>query len=158
MLLMSKPVIGAPFFFVLRELAQCYQAFERYSAAHIQTLALTPSQFDVIATLGNTEGMTFRELGDRTLITKGTMTGVVDRLEKKGLVSRQSCPEDGRSTLVRLTRQGEAMFDQVFPAHISHLREAFGQVSETELFELGQGLATLRKALTATSDSQRENP
>jgi DNA-binding MarR family transcriptional regulator len=153
---MSKPVLRAPFFFVLRELVQCYQAFERYSAAHIQTLDLTPSQFDVIATLGNTKGMTFRELGERTLITKGTMTGVVDRLEIKGIVSRESCPEDGRSTIVRLTRQGENIFDRAFPAHISHLREAFGQVCEKELFALGQGLTTLRKALSAAADNQRD--
>jgi DNA-binding MarR family transcriptional regulator len=153
---MSKPVLRAPFFFVLRELVQCYQAFERYSAAHIQTLDLTPSQFDVIATLGNTKGMTFRELGERTLITKGTMTGVVDRLEIKGIVSRESCPEDGRSRIVRLTRQGEKIFDQAFPAHISHLREAFGQVCEKVLFALGQGLTTLRKALSAAADNQRD--
>ncbi len=155
---MSKPVLRAPFFFVLRELVRCYQAFERYSAAHIQTLDLTSAQFDVIATLGNTDGMTFRELGERTLITKGTMTGVVDRLEAKGIVSRESCPGDGRSTIVRLTHQGEKIFKQAFPAHINHLREAFGQVSENELFALGQGLTKLKAALKSASDNQREMP
>lgn len=153
---MSKPATRAPFLSVLRELVQCYQAFERYSAAHIQTLNLTPPQFDVVATLGNTQGMTFRDLGERTLITKGTLTGVIDRLEAKGIVSRASCPEDGRSTIVRLTRQGEKIFDQAFPAHISHLREAFGQVCEQELAALEQGLATLRKALSAAADNQRD--
>ena len=153
---MSKPVLRAPFFFVLRELVRCYQAFERYSAAHIQTLDLTPPQFDVIATLGNTNGMTFRELGERTLITKGTMTGIVDRLEGKGFVRRESSPEDGRATIVCLTRQGEKIFDQAFPAHISHLREAFGLVPEKELAVLGQGLGTLRKALSAAADNQKE--
>src|SRR4249920_1049898 len=103
---MPKTAAKAPFLSVLRELTQCYQAFERYSAMHIQTLDLTPPQFDVIATLGNTEGMTFRELGERTLITKGTLTGVIDRLEAKGLVVRANCPGDGRSTMVQLTRQG----------------------------------------------------
>jgi len=153
---MSKSATRAPFLSVLRELVQCYQAFERYSATHIQTLELTPPQFDVVATLGNTRGMTFRELGERTLITKGTLTGVVDRLEAKGIVSRESCPEDGRSTIVRLTRKGERIFDRAFPAHISHLREAFGQVCEKELSALEQGLGTLRKALSAATDNQRE--
>lgn len=153
---MAKITHQAPFLSVLRELVRCYQAFERYSATHIQTLGLTPPQFDVVATLGNTEGMTFRELGERTLITKGTLTGVVDRLEAKGIVSRKSCPEDGRSTIVCLTRQGEKIFDQAFPAHISHLGEAFGQVCEKELSALEQGLGTLRKALSAAADNQRE--
>ncbi|CAG4885278.1 Putative Transcriptional Regulator, MarR family [Georgfuchsia toluolica] len=154
---MSKTARRAPFLSVLRELTQCYQAFERYSAAHIQTLKLTPPQFDVIATLGNTQGMTFRELGERTLITKGTLTGVVDRLEAKGIVSRESCPEDGRATIVRLTRQGDKIFDRAFPAHISHLREAFGQVCEQELAVLEQGLSSLRKALSAAADNKKEN-
>lgn len=153
---MRTSATKAPFLSVLRELVQCYQAFERYSAAHIQTLGLTPPQFDVVATLGNTQGMTFRELGERTLITKGTLTGVIDRLEAKNIVSRECCPEDGRSTIVRLTRQGEKIFDRAFPAHISHLREAFGQVCEKELTVLEQGLATLRKALSAAAENQKE--
>ncbi|MEB8492371.1 MarR family transcriptional regulator, partial [Acidithiobacillus ferriphilus] len=43
-----------PFLAVLRELAQAYHAFSAYSAAHVRQLGLTPAQFDVIATLGNT--------------------------------------------------------------------------------------------------------
>jgi len=152
---MPKTAAKAPFLSVLRELTQCYQAFERYSAAHIQTLALTPPQFDVIAILGNTKGMTFRELGERTLITKGTLTGVIDRLETKSLVTRENCPEDGRSTIVRLTHQGEKTFNRAFPAHIGHLREAFSLVCEKELTALEAGLATLKKALTAATDNQK---
>lgn len=144
---------GKPAFLsVLRELAQCYQAFERYSAAHIQSLDLTPAQFDVIATLGNTDGMSFRELGQLTLITKGTLTGVVDRLEAKGLVTRRGCPEDARSTLVSLTRSGAKVFERAFPAHIEHLRGAFGKVCNEELSRLGDGLRTLREALTVAAE------
>lgn len=143
----------APFLSVLRELVACYQAFERYSAAHIQGLGLTSSQFDVIATLGNTPGMTFRELGERTLITKGTLTGVVDRLGAKGLVSRSNCPDDGRATLVMLTRRGDKVFDDAFPAHVDHLRGAFGRVCSEELVRLEQGLITLRTALNAARQS-----
>ena len=47
----------ASFLPTLRELVRAYQAFEMYSCAHIRTLDLTPSQFDIIATLGNTPGM-----------------------------------------------------------------------------------------------------
>ena len=64
---------------------QCYQAFEAYSAAHVRELGLTPPQFDIIATLGNTDGMTATELGEKTLITKGTLTGVVDRLSARAV-------------------------------------------------------------------------
>ena len=151
---MSKTTVPAPFLSVLRELVQCYQAFERYSAAHIQTMDLTPPQFDVVATLGNTEGMTFRELGERTLITKGTLTGVVDRLEAKDIVRRVDCPDDGRSTIVSLTKQGEKIFSKAFPAHVSHLHHAFGQVCSRELSALGKGLGTLRKALQDATEKE----
>lgn len=150
---MSRSSSRAPFLSVLRELVSCYQAFEHYSAHHIQGLGLTPPQFDVVATLGNSAGMTFRELGERTLITKGTLTGVVDRLELKEIVTRQSSPDDGRSTLVCLTRKGERVFDQAFPAHVEHLRSAFGRVCAKELSTLEQGLRTLSAALTAADNS-----
>ncbi len=118
---------------LLRELARAYQAFEAYSAAHVRTLGLTPSQFDIVATLGNTDGMSFKELGEKTLITKGTLTGVVDRLQFKNLVKRVASPSDGRSQIVKLTRKGEALFDRVFPAHMSHVDQAFTGLSQAEL-------------------------
>ncbi|MFZ3174178.1 MAG: MarR family transcriptional regulator, partial [Thiobacillus sp.] len=80
---MSQPDEFLP---TVQALVQCYQAFEAYSAAHIRTLGLTPPQFDIVATLGNTSGMTATELGEKTLITKGTLTGVVDRLVDRGWV------------------------------------------------------------------------
>jgi DNA-binding MarR family transcriptional regulator len=131
----------------LRELARCYQAFERYSGAHVRELGLTPDQFDIIATLGNTAGMSFKELGEQTLITKGTLTGVVDRLEARGLVERVASEVDRRSTIVRLTRAGEREFAKAFPAHIAHLKAAFGALDEAELKRLEGLLGRLRDSL-----------
>jgi DNA-binding MarR family transcriptional regulator/cytochrome c556 len=74
----------------------------------VRALGLTPAQFDIVATLGNTPGLSFRELGERTLITKGTLTGVVDRLEARGLVERVASDHDRRSVTVRLTAAGDA--------------------------------------------------
>lgn len=115
----------APFLPILRELARCYQAFEMYSSAHLRTLGFTPPQFDIIATLGNTLGMTSKELGEKTLITKGTLTGVVDRLIAKGLVKRTASPTDGRCQIVQLTKKGETLFAKNFPLHMAHVQSAF---------------------------------
>lgn len=115
----------ADFLPTLQALAKCYQAFETYSAAHIRTLELTPPQFDIIATLGNTSGMTATELGEKTLITKGTLTGVVDRLAARGWVERVAHESDGRCQIVRLTSAGETLFAKVFPAHIAHMKQCF---------------------------------
>jgi DNA-binding MarR family transcriptional regulator len=94
---------------------------------HIRSLGLTSSQFDVIATLGDTEGMTCKELSEKTLVTKGTLTGVLDRLEKKGLIVRVPSREDRRSIFIRLTPKGDALFQKVFAAHIRHMQPYFEQ-------------------------------
>lgn len=122
----------AEFLPTVQALVQCYQAFELDSAAHIRVLGLTPPQFDVIATLGNTRGMTATVLGEKTLITKGTLTGVVDRLVERGWVERAAHDSDRRCQIVRLTPSGEALFAQVFPAHMAHLAACFAGVSAAE--------------------------
>lgn len=137
---------------VIRELARCYQAFQRVSDAHIRRTGLTPPQFDIVVTLGNTPGMPFKELGSRTLITKGTLTGVVDRLESRGLVERMRSPEDGRSTLVRLTPEGDRVFREVFEPHLAFLSPAFESLPECGRNELEKRLRQLREALEKKSD------
>jgi DNA-binding MarR family transcriptional regulator len=120
---MSKPSQFLP---TVQALVQCYQAFEAYSDAHVRALGLTPPQFDIVATLGNTQGMTATELGEKTLITKGTLTGVVDRLVDRGWVERVAHGSDRRCQIVRLTAAGEALFADAFPAHMAHLAKCFG--------------------------------
>ena len=141
---------------MLRELVRCYQAFEQYSAGHVRGMGLTPSQFDIIATLGDTPGMTFKELGEKTLITKGTLTGVVDRLEGKGLVKRVALPQDGRCSIVMLTRAGEREFKRVFLPHVDHMGKAFGKVGTADLDALQVKLAELRSILETCAGSAAE--
>ena len=136
---------------VLRELARAYQAFESYSAVHIRTLGLTPSQFDIVATLGNTNGMSFKELGEKTLITKGTLTGVVDRLVAKNLVRRIASSSDGRSQIVQLTHKGETLFSRVFPAHLDYVGQAFAAFPQTDLDVMEAELHRLRETFSAVS-------
>lgn len=142
-----------PFVPVLRELARTYQAFESFSSAHIRTLGLTPPQFDIIATLGNTDGMSFKELGEFTLITKGTLTGVVDRLAAKNLVRRTASPSDGRSQIVQLTREGKVLFERAFPAHLNHVEQAFKNFSQSDLSDIEAALQRLRQAIAAASST-----
>jgi len=130
---------------VMRELVRTYQAFANYSDKHVRQLGLTPPQFDVIATLGNTKGMTMGEIAEKTLVTKGTLTGIVDRLEKKGLVTRSVPSDNRRSFIVILTPKGEETFEEVFSAHIAHLKERFGQLSRPDMDELQRLLRMLRE-------------
>jgi MarR family transcriptional regulator, 2-MHQ and catechol-resistance regulon repressor len=134
------------FLLVIRELARAYQAFSAYSEAHIRQFDLTPAQFDVIATLGNTNGMCMGDLGEKTLITKGTLTGVIDRLIQKQLVCRETSSENRRSVIVQLTTEGQEVFVRVFPAHLAHLKERFDKLDASELELLKVLLDRLRQA------------
>jgi len=144
---MGPTLKNNPFLPLVRDLVRCYQAFEMYSAAHIREMDLTPSQFDIIATLGNTDGMSCTELTEKTLITKGTLTGVVDRLIAKGLVRRIPSEHDGRSHIIQLTEQGVGVFDQVFPDHIVYMGKVFAEFKEEDYSRIQKALQDLHGAL-----------
>lgn len=118
---------------LVKELASTYQAFESYSASHIKEMGLTMTQFDILATLGNQPPMTCKELSDKTLILKGTMTGVLERLEAKGLIEKIANEDDGRSYKIGLTKTGDKLFKKNFPEHLDHLGKAFSKLSKKEL-------------------------
>ena len=133
---------------VLRELVRAYQAFINHDAREMRQWDLTVPQADVIFALGNTEGMTFKQLGEMTLITKGTLTGVVDRLEGKGLVKRVPSEEDRRRTLAVLTDEGVHVFEEIFPIHVSELQSRFNSMGKEELEQTRQVLVRLRELLS----------
>jgi len=134
----TQTVLAArePFLGVVRDLVRAYQAFENYAGIHIRQMGLTAPQFDVLVTLGNTPGMTMNVLAQKTLVTKGTLTGIVDRLEQKGLVRREVPPENRRCFKVVLTEAGEKLFEEIFPAHIAYLKERFQKLDPSELAQI----------------------
>jgi len=141
---------------VLRELLRTHQAFLSYAAKHAYGLDLTLPQLDVIITLGNTQGLSHKTLGEKTLITKGTLTGVVGRLEEKKLVERVPSPSDGRSQIVRLTEAGTSLYESAFPEHLSYLERIFKDYAEEDVTMLQSALLKLRKAVSAASCQKKE--
>ena len=118
---------------LVKELVQAYQAFEMHSGAHIKEMGLTTTQFDIVATLGNQPPMTCKELGEKTLVSKGTMTGVLERLEAKGLIEKFMNADDGRSYKIGLSKSGDRLFKKVFPEHVEYLGKSIGKLSKKEI-------------------------
>ena len=143
----TKSASTQPFLPLIEELAAAYQAFSLYDAEGLRKSGsgLTPSQARVIFTLGDTDGMTCKDIGDITLITKGTLTGVVDRLEEKGLVERWSVEGDGRKTIVALTRRGQRVYDQEFPRHVEFLKSKFDGLSAGDRAKATRLLSKIRE-------------
>ena len=134
------------------------QSFERVSGDAVRQNGLTHAQFDIIATLGNTSGMSYKELGERTLITKGTLTGVIERLEHKGLVLRERSCDDKRSFFVRLTPAGEQVFCDVFPIVIARGKELFHAYTDTDFATLETALTLLRTRIASHGNGPLPSP
>ena len=131
----------------IRLLAECMQLFEKSSSRLVRSLGYTDAQFDIIATLGNTKGMSCKELGEKTLITKGTLTGVLDRLEQKGLIQRERGDDDKRQLFIQLTAQGEQVFEKIFPLMIQKGSQRFHDYQENDFEALEQQLIKLKNSL-----------
>jgi DNA-binding MarR family transcriptional regulator len=134
----------------IRLLAECMRLFEKNSSARVRSLGFTESQFDIIATLGNTAGMTCKELGEKTLITKGTLTGVLDRLDKKGLIARTQGDDDRRQLFIKLTPAGEQTFADTFPQVVRQGRQSFAKYREEDFVALERELLKLKNCLSET--------
>jgi DNA-binding MarR family transcriptional regulator len=126
----AKNAASQDFIPLVRELRSTYHAFASFNADghRLSGSDLTVAQANVIFTLGNTDGMTCKDIGNWTHITKGTLTGVIDRLEYKGLVERWAVEGDGRKTIIALSRRGDRIFKKEFPRHVSYLKERFDQL------------------------------
>jgi MarR family transcriptional regulator, 2-MHQ and catechol-resistance regulon repressor len=117
---------------VLRELVRTHQSFLNCIAEHVSQFGLTTEQFDVVATLGNTPGMTLVQLDSKTLLTNLALLKVLDELEADRLVIRTTPPEQSLM-VVKLTPTGEKIFAIMFPLHLKFLEERFGKLDQAEV-------------------------
>ncbi|MDB5097731.1 MAG: marR [Cyanobacteria bacterium RYN_339] len=127
---------------VLRQLTDCYLQVERTSTRQIEATGLTHPQFDIVVTLGDTPGMSCKDLGEQTFITKGTLTSVLDRLEGKGLVVRSRGTQDTRQIFCALTPAGQALYERIFLPFVESIRPRIGVLSDVEQDQL---IALLQK-------------
>jgi DNA-binding MarR family transcriptional regulator len=98
------------------------------------------SSYEVLITLDSAPNRKRRmaELADSTLLSRSGMTRLVDRLEDKGLLERDTCTDDGRGCFAVLTEKGAALLLDARPTHLDGVRERFlAHFSEDELVVLG---------------------
>jgi DNA-binding MarR family transcriptional regulator len=96
-----------PEIFQLIELVE--KKLSRIQRETISEADLTPPQYFVLSLLWERDGRPFKELAEASHCSPATMTGIIDTLEKKGLVTRDPNPADRRSLLARLTEQGKTL-------------------------------------------------
>ena len=98
---------------------------------------LSPSQFNVLNLLeGNPSGLSQTELGRQLIMHRSNVTGLVDRLEKRGLVKREDAAGDRRAYRVMLTPGGGRLLGEVLPRYFEGVGRVCGHLSERRAVEL----------------------
>ena len=130
-------------------LMKAYRALAQVDARSIASSGLGISDFAVLEILLHKGPLPVNTIGRQVMLTSGSITTAVDRLQKKQFVRRQACPQDRRVTYVALTAAGRALIQEVFNAHASQLEAVFEPLSTAER----STLATLLKKLGKHGES-----
>jgi len=102
-------------------------------ASVLRSHGISPAGFNMLMILDGEGGpLCPHELSERRLVTRGTVTGVLDSLEHAGLVERRPHPVDRRSLLIELTDEGQALLARVVPDVRRAEGELLGDLSATE--------------------------
>lgn len=110
---------------LLRGLTRATRLQHDEDVAELNRRGLQPGEFDVIATLGNTEGLTMGLIARRMLSSPPNVTRLVKALESKGLVRRARAPGNDREVIARLTEAGERVFEEEYPTQVAFLDQWF---------------------------------
>ena len=113
-------------------LARAHAAVEAHLQANVAEHGLTLTEFGILEVLYHKGPLLLGEVQKRILVSSGGVTYLVDRLEKKGLVERQACPEDRRARYAALTDEGEAFIAGIFPQHAALIEEIMAPLTKDE--------------------------
>jgi MarR family transcriptional regulator, 2-MHQ and catechol-resistance regulon repressor len=90
------------------------------------------TEFSVLEVLYLKGRQTIHQIGKSILISSGSMTYVIDKLEQKGLLSRSPCPDDRRVIFVTLTDDGIDLMKKVMPKHQEMINNMFGSLTDDD--------------------------
>lgn len=113
-------------------LSRAFRAISEHARRDMERHDLGASEFAVLEILHNKGRLPLGEVASGVLLTSGSTTYVIDKLEGRGLLKRLACPSDRRVTWAELTPEGEALMARVFPHHTEALRAASAGLTTEE--------------------------
>ena len=113
-------------------LSRAYRAVNEHVNKRIQRYGLNPTEFAVLELLFHKGDQPLQQIGGKILLASGSMTYVIDKLEKKEYIRRVACAEDRRVTFAQITEKGKKLIEQVFPAHHNEIDRMMSVLSEEE--------------------------
>lgn len=113
----------------------------------LQEFDLNISEFGVLEMLYHKGDQPVQKVAEKILVTSGTITYVINKLEKKEFVVRRKCNKDKRVYYVSLTEKGKDYISHIFPKHKDFLNNLFKDLDEESKTQLLDNLIQLRKVL-----------
>jgi MarR family transcriptional regulator, organic hydroperoxide resistance regulator len=121
-------------------------------AARLRGIGLSIPQFDLLSTLTEQEGVSQQDLAKRLYVTKGNVSGLVDRLVEAGFVERRAIPGDRRSHALHLTRRGRSVAERGLALQRAYVDETLGRLAPADLAALERIVVAWREAARAVED------
>lgn len=125
-------------------LAKAYQRAFALFREELEEFDLTPPQYAILAFLWQQDGLTQVELSEKSQVDRTTLGGLIDRLEKYGLVERHTHPHDRRAYQIKLTPRGRSLESQLRECSKNALAKLTSGLSKKDVAELERLLEILR--------------
>ena len=126
-----------------------YTATMLYKASYIyfRQYGITDAQFNVLIQLQyeKQQGLSQTDLGRRLVVNKADMTGIIDRLEKAGLVRREDHPKDRRINIIKITRKGRDIVNKLEPGYFTGVKKAMSGMSKNDMKTIIKGMEKIRE-------------
>ncbi len=113
-------------------LSRAYKAMNEEVHKIIQKKGLNPTEFAVLELLYHKGEQPMQKIGDKILIASGSITYVVDKLEKKQFIERIACPTDRRITFAKITKKGKIFISSIFPDHAKNIHSLLSGLNPKE--------------------------
>jgi MarR family 2-MHQ and catechol resistance regulon transcriptional repressor len=127
-------------------LSKAYKTLMERAIKDMKQYGLSPSEFMVLEVLYTKGRIPLQQIGEKILITSGSITYNIDKLEKKEYLKRVPCKEDRRVIFAEITEAGNAFFSRIFPEHAAMIHSSSNGVNADEkttmidlLKKLGKG-------------------
>lgn len=134
----------------VRALAQTHDTILAFANEALSRHRLSPAARQALGALdGHGAAMSPGEVADRLLLTPGSITSLIDTLERRALVTRAPDPDDRRRVLVEITEAGRALVDQFVPEAVALQTAVMSGLSEADRARLVRILATVRDTTAA---------
>jgi MarR family 2-MHQ and catechol resistance regulon transcriptional repressor len=117
---------------------KAYDSLRTHAECHIHSLGIGFSDFGVLEALLHKGPMPVNTLGAKVRLTSGSITALVDRLERKGLLERREEPGDRRTRIVHLTPAGRKLISCAFAGHEAAMERATSGLTAAERAQAGE--------------------